>query len=132
MRLAPLVAIVAAALLASCATEDVAGTEQMLAASGFAIEPATTPERMNRLAMLPPHKLMQQPSAKSAPTYVYADPDRCHCLYVGGPANYQYFQHLAVQHQIADEQLQAAQLNANAALNWMIPPPPQVIIVHHR
>jgi hypothetical protein len=128
MRRAPLAVLGAAALLAGCATEDVVGTEQMLAASGFAMEAATTPALVNELALLPPHQLTLQPSATGAPTYVYADPDRCHCVYVGGPANYQYFQHLAFEREIADEQIQAAEINANAAMIWMTPP---VVVIHH-
>jgi hypothetical protein len=119
-------------LLCACATSEIEDSEQMLAAAGFAMEPATTPELVAQLQALPPHRLLMQAPAASGtpPSYVYADPDRCHCLYIGGPSNYQYFQQLAVQRRIADEQMMAAMMNQNAALNWSMFPPPPVVIVH--
>ena len=120
-------------LLSACATNEVPDTESMLAAAGFAMEPATTPELTAQLQALPPHRLlMQAPKEKGGqPAYVYADPDPCHCLYVGGPSNYQYFQQLVVQRRIADEQMNAAMMNENAALDWGLWTPPVVIVHDH-
>src|SRR6185437_11825429 len=119
-------------LLGACASNEVPDTESMLAAAGFAMEPATTPELTAQLQSLPPHRLlMQAPTEKGGQlAYVYADPDACHCLYVGGPSNYQYFQQLVVQRHIADEQMTAAMMNQSAALNWGLWTPPPVVIVH--
>ena len=76
---------------------------------------------------------MQAPKDKGEPPiYVFADPDQCHCLYVGGPGNYQYFQQLVVQRRIADEQMTAAMMNENAALNWGLWTPPPVVFEHRR
>lgn len=65
-----------------------------------------------------------------APEYVYADPDFCHCLYVGGPAQYRYFSQLQVQRRIANEQEQAAMMNEDAAMEWSMPRP--IVILHDR
>jgi hypothetical protein len=116
-------ALLAAALLvaAGCASDKVPETEQMLVAAGFQMEPADTPERQAELASLPPHRLLAQSlQVGGAPAvgYVYADPDHCHCLFVGDAKAYQSFQQLALQKQIADEYLQAATLNHDAAFNW--------------
>jgi hypothetical protein len=110
---------------AGCETERdrVVRTEQMLAAAGFHMEPATTPEREAQLMALPPHRLLAQPLqvAGTATTgYVYADPDGCHCLYIGDEAAYQRFQRLALEKQLADEHLRAAMLEENAAFNWSL------------
>jgi hypothetical protein len=119
--------------LAGCAG-DVQGTEHMLAASGFAMEPANTPQTQNELALLPPHQLVLRSTGApgEAQTYAYADPDICHCLWVGNAQNYQYFEHLLVQQQIANQNMEAAQMNENAALQWSMPPPPVVIVHEHR
>lgn len=128
-------AVLCAALaLCACATNEVPDTEQMLAAAGFTMEPATTPDVANEIATLPPYSLFMRPPAQTggAPTYAYADPGQCHCLYVGGPSQYQYFQQLAVQKRIADEQMEAAMMNENAAFMWGAWPPPVVVIHDHR
>jgi hypothetical protein len=125
-------AIIALLALGACESNAVPDTESMLAAAGFAMEPATTPELTAQLQSLPPHRLlMQAPKDKDGhPIYVYADPDQCHCLYVGNPANYQAFEQFVVQRRIADEQMSAAMMNENAALNWGLWAPPPVVIVH--
>lgn len=115
--------LLAALLLVAvgCASDPVPETEQLLAAAGFQMEPADTPERQAELATLPPHQLLMQTlqvGGTPATGYVYADPDHCHCLFVGDAKAYQAFQQLAVQKRIADEYLQAAALNENAAFEW--------------
>jgi hypothetical protein len=50
--------------------------------------------------------------------YVYPDPTHCTCLYVGNAANYQQYQKLALQKQIAQENLMAAEVNDDASLDW--------------
>ena len=39
----------------------------------------------------------------------------CHCVYVGNEADYQKFKQMQFQAQLADEQNQAAQMQAEAA-----------------
>src|SRR5258708_33024389 len=119
----PRAALLAGLLLAAGggASDPVPETEQMLTAAGFRMEPADTPERQAELASLPPHQVLVQPvRVGDTPTtgYVYVDPDHCHCLFVGDAKAYQAFQQLAVQKRIADEYLQAASLNENAAFEW--------------
>ena len=113
MRLATRAVMAAAAvLLAGCATEQqiVAGQENMLAAAGFVARPADTPERQTNLKTLPPHKFIFQ-SRNGKMVYVYSDPTVCDCLYIGSEQAYQKYRQLALQKQIADENLQAAQMN---------------------
>ena len=135
-------AVVVALLLigAGCVSEraQVEETEQMLAAAGFRMEPADTPERQAQLVTLPPHRLlMPQLRAGNQDTvgYVYADPDVCHCVFVGDARAYQAFQQLAFQKRLADEYWQAAQMQADAAFDLgMWAPgfwgPAPVIVVH--
>jgi hypothetical protein len=92
-------------------------TEQVLAASGFYMKLADTPEKLAQLQTLTPRKLV--PHQRDGKLYfVYADPDFCKCLYAGTEQNYQEFQRLGLQKRLADEQLMAAQDNLYAPMNW--------------
>jgi hypothetical protein len=43
--------------------------------------------------------------------YTFADPEHCHCLYVGGPKEYAEYRHLLMDREVARE-------TDDAALNW--------------
>jgi hypothetical protein len=77
-------------------------TEQLLAAAGFRAEPADTPARLADLEERPPLKLVPQ-SKDGQVVYRYADPYRCRCVYVGGPAEYSAYERLVVDKRIADQ-----------------------------
>jgi hypothetical protein len=127
-------------LCAGCASTAVQDTEQMLSAAGFQMRVADTPQKQAQLAALPPHQLVSQRLDKGSSEttgYVYADPDHCHCLYVGDTRAYQAFQQLAFQKRIADEQLRAAEMQQNAALDWGVwgpgfwGPEPVIVVPRH-
>src|SRR5262245_1348362 len=107
-------------LLGACAAiqrQDARQTESVLSAAGFQRRPADTPERIAHLKTLRPLKLV--PHMKDGRLlYVYADPKNCGCLYVGDEAAYERYHQLALQKQIAQEQLMTAQMNEDAAMNW--------------
>ncbi|HEY7253160.1 MAG TPA: hypothetical protein VIG37_21860 [Methylomirabilota bacterium] len=106
--------------VAGCATvrgQDALAAEQVLAAAGFHMKLADTPEKLARLQTLTPGKLV--PHQRDGRLYfVYADPDFCKCLYVGTEQNYQEYQRLGLQRRLADEQLMAAQTNLYAPMSW--------------
>ena len=92
-------------------------TERMLAAAGFQMRLADTPEKLAHLETLTQRKLV--PHERDGKVYyVYADADSCKCIYVGDGPAYQRYQKLAIQKQVADEQRQAAEMNQDAAMNW--------------
>ena len=142
-RVAVALALTALALLcAGCASERarVEETEQMLAAAGFHVQPADTSERQAQLAALPPHKLLAQGlqvGGSETTGYVYADPDVCHCIYVGDEKAFQAFQQLAFQKRLADEYLQAARMSDDARFDWNLwgpifwGPAPVVVVYEH-
>ena len=104
--------LVAVAVLATagCAHEIIGRRESMLAAAGFRVQPASTPERVQSLQALPPNRfVVQEKDGKQV--WLYADPVVCKCLYVGAPENYQAFHQLAFQQHLVDEQVEAAQLS---------------------
>jgi N-methylhydantoinase A/oxoprolinase/acetone carboxylase beta subunit len=97
------------ALAVGCATTM--RTEDLLSAAGFKIVPATTPELQARLKTIPAHKVtMVQRDGKEY--FVYPDVTQ-NVLYVGQNAQYQRYQQLREQNQLAQEQLHAAELNAD-------------------
>jgi len=112
MRYALLVSLIVAAV-AGCATLQAAGTrstEEVLSAAGFHIEAADTPEKLADLRTQPARQVLPQ-TRDGKTSYVYRDPSVCDCLYVGGELEYQQYQRLRIQKDIADEE-------SSAALNW--------------
>jgi hypothetical protein len=120
-RLRPfaLLPVLAALAVAGCMSqqERVADKEDSLAAAGFILRPANTPERQAMLNRLPPHKFVRHVHGDNV-TYVYADPLVCDCLYVGSQQAYGQYQQTLQQKSIADEQELTAQEYADPAWNW--------------
>jgi hypothetical protein len=113
--------------LSACAMverQDTKNTEQLLAASGFSIQSADTPEKLASLHAMKQGKLVRRQLADGTPQFLYADGNVCRCLYVGNEQSYQQYQRLAVQQQIAFAEQQAAMdvsLNAPWAYDWWVP-----------
>lgn len=107
-------------LLGGCAAlqnQQAMDTERLLSAAGFQMKPADTPQRMAHLKTLTQRKLV--PHERDGKIYyVYADANECQCIYVGTEDAYQRYQKLALKKQIAEDQLNAAEMNENAAMDW--------------
>src|SRR5882757_9369682 len=84
-------------------------TGNALAASGFKIVPANTPERQAAIRQLPPQTFVRQMRGDKV-VFVYADPANCNCLYAGGLTAYSTYRARA-NRQIADEQAMTAMDN---------------------
>src|SRR5689334_17910123 len=117
MRIRHVVLFTAALLtLSGCAMlhrQEAASTEQMLAAAGFQIRPADNPERVHDLQVMPPLKLVERNQAGNI-RYTFADPYKCHCLYVGGEKEYSAYQRVVTERQIAQERIWAEE----DAMDW--------------
>jgi len=115
-------AIVVVVLFAGCAAmreERAKEEESILSAAGFQMKPADTPQRVAHLQTLTPLKLVPHTrSSDGKLLYVFADPKGCQCLYVGDEGAYQRYRQLALRQQIAQEQMMAAQMNEDAAMDW--------------
>jgi hypothetical protein len=101
----------AAALLSGCAAIEKAergSTESMLAAAGFNVVPADTPQRQASLAELKPYVISRQFRGGQA-LYVYPDAQG-NFAYIGNQAAYDRYQNLMVQQQISDQNMMAAQM----------------------
>jgi hypothetical protein len=106
--------LVAAALLslvAGCSTTR--QTENLLTAAGFTTMSATTDAQKAHLKTITPNKVTTV--VRDGKTY-FVFPDAKHeVLYVGQQPQYEEYQKLRLQKQMADEQLQAAEMNSEAA-----------------
>ena len=89
----------------------------MLAAAGFLVRPANTPERKAALASLPPNRLVQR-FHDDRVAYLYADPVVCQCLYVGSQGAYGRYQQERLQQRLADEQVEASQFGYGGGFGW--------------
>jgi hypothetical protein len=106
-NLAALALAVAFAVVGGCSTTQ--QTENLLSAAGFRAIPATTPQQQAHLKTLPAHKVTLV-VRDGQTTYVY--PDVPHqVLYVGQDAQYQEYQRLRLQKQMAQDQVQVAEMN---------------------
>jgi hypothetical protein len=93
---------------------QVQNKEDMMAAAGFTIVPANTPQRQASLKTLPPHKFVQQVRNNQV-IFTYADPTICGCLYVGNQAAYQRYRQDVFAKNLANEENMTAQMNQNMA-----------------
>ncbi len=122
-------------LLGGCAAIEKANrenTERLLSAAGFHPNPANTDSRRESLASLTPYEVQRKLRGDEF-YYVYADPEQ-NLVYIGNQAAYGKYQELLIQQEIANENMNAAQLNMSAAQQWndwafwgspaaMLPPP---------
>src|SRR5215469_10004125 len=83
--------------------------ESMLSAAGFKMVPANTPERQARLKLLPADEITPV-QRDGVNYYTFPDPKQ-NVLYVGQEQQFQEYQRLRLQKQMADEELNAAQMN---------------------
>jgi hypothetical protein len=115
-----LVMLATAIALGGCAAmrlHEARDTGDLLVAAGFTTKPADTPARAQRLHAMPPLKLVSE-SKDGNVVYRYADPYSCNCLYIGDQQAYAEYKRLALQKRIADERLEAAEAQENAAIDW--------------
>jgi len=97
--------------------EEVQKTENLLAAAGFQIKVSATPAKLSQLQTLTQHRPIRR-DHDGRVMYVYADATVCKCLYYGTQVEYDKYRNLALQQQIAQERLNAAEMNENAAMDW--------------
>jgi hypothetical protein len=106
-------------LLAACSGQQQVAErkEDILAASGFVVRPANTPQRQAMLRQLPPHRFVQQVRGTQT-MYVFADPLVCDCLYVGNEEAYGRYRQNVKQRQIAVQQIEATMMKQSSGWDW--------------
>ena len=96
-------------------TED---TEKLLAAAGFKMKMPESPAKLAQLQAMKQEKIVRY--TKDGTLYfLYADAKDCGCLYVGNQTNYDAYQKLSVQREIAIAD-QEATMDAEASpdMDW--------------
>jgi hypothetical protein len=111
-----LATVAGAILLASCAGIGSANTTSLLTAAGFRARTPQTPKQQQMYAALPPYQV-QRATVKGQVFYVYKD-EKAGVAYIGREPEYQRYQQLAIQQQIAQNQIMAAEMEQQAALDW--------------
>jgi hypothetical protein len=106
------------ALLAGCTTTqtDIQDKRNMLIAAGFKTITPKTAEQQQRLQKLQVGTVATvQKNGKTY--YIVADPPQ-NLVYVGGPKQYQAYQQLRIQKQLAQENLETAAMYQDASMDW--------------
>jgi hypothetical protein len=109
-------AALAAVFLAGCAGVGSGNTTALLSAAGFQAHTPQTPKQQQMYVALPPYKV-ERANVKGHVFYVYKD-EKADVAYVGREQDYQRYQQLAVQQQIAQNYYMAAQMDRAAAYGW--------------
>lgn len=103
-----------ALLLCHCST--ISNDRALLSAAGFREKMPTTPRQKELYAATPEYKV-ERINVNGHVLYAYKDTERG-VAYVGGESEYSKYQQLAIKQQIAQDHLQAAQMQQNLAMGW--------------
>jgi len=88
--------------------------EPMLAAAGFRMLPADTPQRQQQLQTLVPFDVNYYVGKTGNLHYYMADPSFCKCMYIGNEENYQQFEKLKLNQQFQSQQGEISRENLEA------------------
>lgn len=105
--------------LSACASMSsrVKNQENLLAAAGFDVHPATTSEREAELKSLPPDKFVTRAKDDHV-EYLYADPLVCNCLYTGDQRAFDNYKHEVFERHIANQQQLTAEMYQEPPAWW--------------
>lgn len=109
-RMVGLAAMVALLAMAGCASTTAMDHERSLAAAGFQMKFAKTPDQIAKAEALPQLTLTPVPGPDGKNRFVYADAKYCKCVYVGTESAYDRYQKLEVSQRIAQNE-EAASMN---------------------
>jgi hypothetical protein len=110
-------AAAAALFVTGCAETESANTTSLLTAAGFRARTPQTPRQQQIYAALPPYKVERATVPGKGVFYVYKD-EKAGLAYVGREQEYQRYQQLAIQQQIAQNYYMAAEMDRAAAWGW--------------
>ena len=90
--------------------------DDLLLSAGFTTQRADAPEFLAAFGMLPPHTFAIK-TASGRPTWLFAGPAGCNCVYVGDEAAWDRFQRELVDQRLAAQQLQTDKLSKPLGAN---------------
>lgn len=113
------ISAVAVLALTACASMSsrVHEKENLLAAAGFDVHPADTPEREAELKSLPPDKFVTRAKGDHV-EYLYADPLVCNCLYTGDQKAFGTYKREVFERHLANEQQMTAEMYREPPSWW--------------
>jgi hypothetical protein len=97
-----------------CSSFEAQNKESLLIAAGFRTRTPSTAAQQAMFNRMTPYKVERR-IRKGKVLYAYADKDK-NVVYIGGEAEYQRYKQLGVQQSIAEQNLEAAQINEEASL----------------
>lgn len=106
------------AVINGCASMDASNQESLLTAAGFRVRTPQTPRQRELYDAAPAYKV-QHAVVKGKVFYAYKN-EKKGVAYVGGEAEYQKYQQLAVEQRIARDNYMAAEMNRDAAWGWYV------------
>jgi hypothetical protein len=110
-------AVAAVALfVAGCAEMGSGNTTSLLSAAGFRARTPQTPKQQQIYAALPPYQV-ERATVNGRVFYVYKD-EKAGVAYIGREQEYQRYQQLAIQQQIAQNYYTAVAMDRAAAYGW--------------
>ena len=112
-----LAAVIGTILFTGCAGVGSANTTSLLTAAGFRARTPQTPKQQQMYAALPPYQVERATVPGKGVFYVYKD-EKAGLAYVGREQEYQQYQQLAIQQQIAQNYYTAAEMERAAAWQW--------------
>jgi hypothetical protein len=110
-------AAAAALFLTGCAGMGSSNTTSLLTAAGFRARTPQTPKQQQIYAALPPYQVERATVQRKGVFYVYKD-EKAGLAYIGREQEYQRYQQLAMQQQIAQNYYMAAEMERAAAWQW--------------
>src|SRR5262245_32306250 len=109
-------AAVTALFVAGCAEMGSGNTTSLLSAAGFRAHTPQTPKQQQIYAALPPYQV-ECATVNGHVFYVYKD-EKAGVAYIGREQEYQNYQQLAIQQQIAQNYYNAVAMDRAAAYGW--------------
>jgi hypothetical protein len=107
--------------LAGCAAiqkQQASQAQQLLAAAGFEMQMADTPERLATLRSIVPQRKVFSVAGTDGPRFVYADAEYCQCVFAGDQRAYERYRRMVIQQRLAAEQDMATQMSDDAGTAW--------------
>ena len=102
--------------LIGCASMGSSNTKNLLSASGFKVRTPETEKQKELYASAEPYKI-QRVTHDGKTFYSYKD-EKSGTAYIGDEKNYQEYQKLSIQQNIARQQYQAAEMRRDMAIGW--------------
>ncbi|MBV9489406.1 MAG: hypothetical protein JO069_06740 [Verrucomicrobia bacterium] len=105
-----------ASLLTGCASMEASNKESLLIAAGFRSRTPSTQAQVALYNRMTPYRVERR-TRKGKVVYTFVDKKKG-VVYIGGENEYQRYKQLGLQQSIAQNELEAAEINQEAAVDW--------------